>query len=118
MFAGTGGVIAPQEAAAVSTAWPKGNLDTRMGNYMSQAQQRWTLTPVSGGGGYPGSPYFKITVAGTDRTLAATAEGELVVVPAFNAAPEQLWRLDQLADGSWRIMPKSVPKSGRARKDR
>ena len=54
------------------------------------------------------SPYFKIAIAGTDRTLAATADGELVVVPAFSGAPEQLWRLDQLADGSWRIMPKSV----------
>ena len=28
-------------------------------------------------GGYPGSPYFKITIAGTDRALAATADGEL-----------------------------------------
>jgi arabinan endo-1,5-alpha-L-arabinosidase len=112
LFAGTGAVIPPQDPAAVSSSWPKGSLDTRMGNYMSQAQQKWTITPVSGGGGYPGSPYFKITVAGTDRTLAATAEGELVVVSAFNATPEQLWRLDQLADGSWRIMPKSGPKSG------
>jgi arabinan endo-1,5-alpha-L-arabinosidase len=111
LFAGTGGVIPQQDPAAVANAWPKGNLDTRMGNYMSQAQQKWTITPVTGGGGYPGSPYFKITIAGTDRTLAATAEAELVVVPAFNGAPEQLWRLDQLADGSWRIMPKSGPNS-------
>jgi arabinan endo-1,5-alpha-L-arabinosidase len=108
LFAGTGGVIPPQDPAAVSTAWPKGNVDVRMANYMSQAQQKWTITPVTGGGGYPGSPYFKIAIAGTDRTLAATADGELVVVPAFSGAPEQLWRLDQLADGSWRIMPKSV----------
>ncbi|HSP67292.1 MAG TPA: family 43 glycosylhydrolase [Bryobacteraceae bacterium] len=111
LFAGTGGVIPPQDPAAVSAAWPKGNLEPRMGNYMSQAQQKWTITTVPGGGGYPGSPYFKIAIAGTDRTLAATAEGELVVVPAFSGAPEQLWRLDQLADGSWRIMPKSVPNS-------
>jgi arabinan endo-1,5-alpha-L-arabinosidase len=48
-------------------------------------------------------------VAGTERTLAATEEGELVVLPAFTGGPEQLWRLDQLADGSWRIMPKAVP---------
>jgi arabinan endo-1,5-alpha-L-arabinosidase len=82
-----------------------------MGNYMSQVQQKWSITPVTGSGGYPGSPYFKITIAGTDRTLAATAEGELVVVSEFNASPEQLWRLDQLADGSWRIMPKAGPTS-------
>ena len=54
---------------------------------MSQAQQKWTITPVTGGGGYPGSPYFKITIAGTDRTLAATAEGELVVVPRSTEHP-------------------------------
>jgi arabinan endo-1,5-alpha-L-arabinosidase len=35
----------------------------------------------------------------------------LVVLPAFTGAPEQLWRFDQLADGSWRIMPKAVPNS-------
>ena len=40
--------------------------------------------------------------------LAATANGELVSVPSFTGAPEQLWRLDQLTDGSWRVMPKSA----------
>ena len=43
--------------------------------------------------------------------LAATAEAELVALPTFTGGPEQLWRIDQLADGSWRIMPKSVPGS-------
>jgi hypothetical protein len=57
-------------------------------------------------GGYPGSPYFKITVAGTDRALAATAEAELTVLPAFTGGPEQLWRVDQLTDGTYRLMPK------------
>ena len=76
---------------------------------MLQAQQKWTITPVADAGGYPGSPYFKITVAGTDRALAATADGELVVLPAFTGAPEQLWRIDQLADGTYRLMPKAVP---------
>ena len=80
-----------------------------MAPYMLQAQQQWTITPVADGGGYPGSPFFKITIAGTDRTLAATAERELVVLPAFTGAPEQLWRIDQLADGTYRLMPKTVP---------
>ena len=30
---------------------------------------------------------------------------------SFTGAPEQLWRFDQLADGSWRIMPKNIPNS-------
>lgn len=106
MFAGRGGVIPPQDVAEVSTNWPAGNIDIRMSNYLCQAQQKWTVTPVANAGGYPGSPYFKITLAGTDRTLAVGEDGELVARPAFTGGHEQLWRLDQLADGTWRIMPK------------
>ena len=91
--------------------WPAGPIDTRMANYMAQAQQKWAVTAVANAGGYLGSPYFKITIAGTDRALAATRDGELVAVPAFTGAPEQLWRVDQLADGTYRVMPKSVPES-------
>ena len=111
MFAGTGAPIPPQDVAEVSTNWPAGNIDVRMANYLCQAQQKWTIAAVPNAGGYPGSPYFKITIAGTDRTLAATADAELVVLPAFTGGPEQLWRIDQLADGAWRIMPKVVPNS-------
>ena len=57
-----------------------------MSPYMVQAQQKWTITPVASAGGYPGSPYFKITIAGTDRALAATEDRELVALPAFTGA--------------------------------
>ena len=100
--------IPPQDVAQVSMKWPAGNVDVRMANYLGQAQQHWAITPVADGGGYPGSRYFKITVADTDRALAATEDGELVTLPAFIGRREQLWRLDQLADGTWRIMPKSA----------
>ena len=33
----------------------------------------------------------------------------LAVLPAFTGGPEQLWRIDQLTDGTYRLMPKSVP---------
>ena len=108
-FAGTGHVIPPQNVAQVSQKWPSGDVDVRLANYMCQAQQKWTVTPVTDGGGYPGSPYFKITIAGTHRALMVTKDAELATVNAFTGAPEQLWRLDQLADGTWRIMPKSIP---------
>jgi arabinan endo-1,5-alpha-L-arabinosidase len=78
---------------------------------MFRPHQKWTITPVANAGGYPGSPYFKITIAGTDRVLAATADSEVVAVPAFTGSPEQLWRIDQLTDGTYRIMPKSMPNS-------
>ena len=114
MFGGTGAPIPPQDVAEVSKNWPAGNTDVRMATYLCQAQQKWTITAVPNAGGYPGSPYFKITIAGTDRTLAATSDAELVVLPAFTGGPEQLWRMDQLADGSWRVMPKSIPNSKEA----
>ena len=103
--------VPPQELAQVSTNWPAGNIDIRLGDYMFRPHQKWTITPVANAGGYPGSPYLKITIAGTDRTLAATADGEVVALPAFTGSPEQLWRIDQLIDGTYRIMPKSVPGS-------
>ena len=108
---GGGDPIPPQDAAQVASAWPSGAVDVRMSPYMLQAQQKWTVTPVPNAGGYPGSPYLKIAIAGTDRTLAATRDGELVVVPAFTGAADQLWRADQLADGTYRLMPKAVPGS-------
>jgi arabinan endo-1,5-alpha-L-arabinosidase len=100
-----------QDVAQVSTNWPAGNIDVRIGDYMLRPHQKWTITPVAGVGGYPGSPYFKITISGTDRALAATADAEPVTVPTFTGAPEQLWRIDQLIDGTYRIMPKVVPNS-------
>jgi len=111
MFAGTGSPIPAQDAAQVSKNWPEGKVGVRMDNYFLQAQQKWSITRAPNAGGFMGSPYFKITIAGTDRTLAATEEAELVVLPSFTGGAEQLWRIDQLADGSWRIMPKAVPNS-------
>jgi arabinan endo-1,5-alpha-L-arabinosidase len=110
-FAGIGVPIPPQDVNQVAKNWPVGPIDLRLANYQSQAQQKWTITAMREAGGYLGSPYFKITIAGTDRALAASREAELVVVSTFTGAPEQLWRFDQLADGTWRIMPKSLPES-------
>lgn len=100
-----------QEVAVVSKDWPAGAVEVRLGDYIVRPHQKWAITPVANSGGYLGSPYFKITIAGTERALAATAEAELVTVPAFTGAPEQLWRIDQLIDGTYRIMPKEVPDS-------
>lgn len=111
MFGGTGAPIPPQDASQVSSKWPAGNVDARLAGYLCQAQQKWAITPVPNAGGYPGSPYFKITIAGTDRALAATEDAESIVLPAFTGGPEQLWRIEQLPDATWRIMPKAIPNS-------
>ncbi|HET9196300.1 MAG TPA: family 43 glycosylhydrolase [Vicinamibacterales bacterium] len=106
--AGARNPIPAQEAAQVSANWPAGPIDVRMSPYMVQAQQKWAVTPVANVGGYPGSSYFKITIAGTERALTATVDRELVVLPAFTGGPEQLWRIDQLSDGAYRVMPKAI----------
>jgi arabinan endo-1,5-alpha-L-arabinosidase len=103
--------IPPQDLTQVSTNWPAGNIDIRIGDYLFRPQQKWTITPVAGVGGYPGSAWFKITIAGTDRALAATEDAEVIAVPTFTGKPEQLWRIDQLIDGTYRIMPRVVPNS-------
>ena len=77
---------------------------------MLQAQQKWTIAPVSNAGGYPGAPYFRISIAGTERSLTAIEGGEVTAAP-FKGEPAQLWRIDQLADGSYRISPKAIPGS-------
>jgi arabinan endo-1,5-alpha-L-arabinosidase len=106
--------IPAQDAGQVGGAWPAGAVGVRMAQHMVQAQQKWSIEPAPNAGGYPGAPYFKIAIAGTDRVLAATADAELTVLPAFTGAPEQLWRIDQLADGTYRLMPKAVPGAAEA----
>jgi arabinan endo-1,5-alpha-L-arabinosidase len=78
------------------------------GRGMEGNSKEWTISPVASAGGYPGSPFLKITVPGAGHALAITAAKEVVTVSEFTGAPEQLWRLDQLIDGTWRIMPKTL----------
>jgi arabinan endo-1,5-alpha-L-arabinosidase len=101
--------VPAQQLSEVLPGWPTGNIDLRLGNYMMRPHQKWIISPAPNGGGYLGSPYWKIVIAGTDRALASTEANEVVTVPAFTGAPEQLWQIDQLTDGTYRIMPKSVP---------
>jgi len=103
--------VPSQELADVIKTWPTGNIDVRIGDYLFRPQQKWTITAAPDSIGYLGGPYYKIVIAGTDRALAATADAEVITVPTFTDAPEQLWRIDQLTDGTYRIMPKVVPNS-------
>ncbi|MBR5724232.1 MAG: family 43 glycosylhydrolase [Bacteroidales bacterium] len=102
-----------QKLEEVQGGWPAGAIDVRAGDYMFRPHQKWTVTAVPDKGGYLGAPYYKITIAGTDRALAATEDGELVAVPAFTGADEQLWRIEQLTDGTFRILTKVTCKCGK-----
>ena len=54
---------------------------------MCQAQQKWSIAIAPNSGNDPNSPYYKITIAGTDRALAATAERELATLPDLRVDP-------------------------------
>ena len=99
-----------QSLQDVVSTWPAESVPTavRCSDYMFRPHQLWTITPIEEAGGYVSNPYFKITIAGTDRALTATAGKELTVV-SYHGGDEQLWRIEQLTDGTYRIMPKRIP---------
>ena len=101
--------VANQTLAEVKGTWPEGDIAVRCGDYMFRPHQLWTITPVNEAGGYLSAPYFKITIEGTDRALTATANKDLTTTPSFSGADEQLWRIEQCTDGTFRIMPKRIP---------
>jgi arabinan endo-1,5-alpha-L-arabinosidase len=103
--------VSSQELTDVISTWPTGTIDARISDYMARPNQKWTITAAPDSSGYLGAPYYKIVITGTDRALAATADARVITVPAFTGAPEQLWKIDQLTDGTYRIMPKAVPNS-------
>ena len=98
-----------QTLEEVIATWPEDDIQARCGDWMNRPHQRWTITAVPEAGGYLGGQYYKICVEGTDRALAAVEGAEVVTVPEFTGASEQLWRIEQLTDGTYRIMPKEVP---------
>jgi arabinan endo-1,5-alpha-L-arabinosidase len=68
--------------------------------YLVQANQKWTITAAGGG-------FYKIASAGGENVLEASAGGTAEVVP-FAGADSQLWKLDQVSDGSYRIASKAA----------
>ena len=102
--------VANQTLGEVISTWPDADVPVgvRCGDYMFRPHQRWNVQPVEEAGGYLSAPYFKITIDGTDRALTATADKELTA-KSFTGGDEQLWRIEQLTDGTFRIMPKRIP---------
>ena len=98
-----------QSIVDVIRTWPEGEIPVRANDYMARPHQQWTIQAVPSAGGYLGGPYYKILIQGTNRALAAAEGGEVTTVPAFTGADEQLWRIEQLTDGTYRIMPKAIP---------
>lgn len=101
--------LSPQTLADVEAGWPQTKVAVRMNDYMFRPHQKWTISVAEGKGGSLGSPYYKICIEGTSRCLTATAEGDVVAKMEYTGEDAQLWRIDQLTDGTYRIMPKAVP---------
>ena len=105
------GPVPDQSLAENSAVWPEANTRVDLSAYRVRPNQHWTIAPVEGAGGYFGAPYYSIRIAGTDRTLAVRGDGlEVETVPRFTGDDTQLWRIDQLTDGSYRISPKAQAK--------
>jgi arabinan endo-1,5-alpha-L-arabinosidase len=100
--------MANQSLADMANVIPPGATRVDLSAYMARPNQQWTITPVPEAGGYFGAPFYRIGIAGTERVLAARKTGEVESVPAYTGATEQLWRIDQLTDGSYRITPASA----------
>ena len=105
-----------QKLEEVIGGWPEGNIPVRANDYMARPHQAWTIEAVPEAGGYLGGPYYKIVIQGTNRALAAAEGHELITVPEFTGADEQLWKIEQLTDGTWRIAPKAIPGCGHPEK--
>lgn len=100
-----------QTLEEVKGTWAEGSIDARIGDYMFRPHQQWTITPVPEAGGYLSAPYFKICIKGTDRALTINDDCEISTKSQYTGADEQLWRIEQCTDGTYRIMPKRLPGS-------
>ncbi len=100
--------IPNQTLQEVEGTWPKDNVGVRCGDYMFRPHQKWTVTAKPEAGGTLTGPLYAITIEGTNRALTATADLELTT-RQFDGAKEQLWRIEQLTDGTFRIMPYVIP---------
>ena len=74
-------------------------IKTVTARYLVQEDQKWTITPAGGG-------FYKITVVAGENALQVAAGGA-VDTATFTGADNQLWKIDQVSDGSYRIASKA-----------
>ena len=76
-----------------------------LGRYASTGNQKWEFAAAGGG-------YYKIIESGTANALEASAPQASTVAGAVGLAPytgadSQLWKMDELSDGSYRVEAKT-----------
>jgi arabinan endo-1,5-alpha-L-arabinosidase len=70
----------------------------RTARYFIRDYQKWTITPDGGG-------FYKINNVASTNCLEVT--GATAEVAPFTGADNQLWKIDQLSDGSYRLKSKA-----------
>lgn len=100
--------IANQTLAEVQNTWPEGEIAVRCSDYMFRPWQRWRITPVPQIGGNICGPLYEIKIEDTNRSLTATADLQLTT-RQFQSEDCQLWFIEQLTDGTYRIVPFDIP---------
>ena len=100
--------IPDQKLEEVIGTWPKGDIAVRCSDYMFRPWQHWSICPVPQAGGRLTGPLYEIRIDGTNRALTATANLELTT-KEFQGEDAQLWWIEQLTDGTYRIMPFAIP---------
>ena len=92
----TGTVLQSANATNVSNA--TNEITVQTARYLSRDHQKWNIAPAGGG-------LYKISGATAENVLMTDGDG-LTVAP-FTGDDSQLWKIDQLADGSYRLASKS-----------
>ena len=100
--------VATQTLDEVKGTWPAGDIAVRCSDYMFRPWQRWQVVPVAQKGGTICGPLYVIRIEGTNRALTATAQLEVITKEQADL-DEQLWRIEQLTDGTYRVMPYAIP---------
>ena len=100
--------IPNQKLEEVIGTWPEGEIAVRCSDYMFRPWQHWTIIPRPEAGGRLTGPLYEIKIEGTNRALTATANLELTT-KEFQGEDSQLWWIEQLTDGTYRIMPFAIP---------
>ena len=101
-------VIPDQKLEEVIGTWAKDNIAVRCSDYMFRPWQHWVITPHPEAGGRLTGPLYEIKIDGTNRALTATASLELTT-KEYQGEDAQLWWIEQLTDGTYRIMPFAIP---------
>jgi arabinan endo-1,5-alpha-L-arabinosidase len=90
-------VVAPAQAVVIVP--PPTVASLQITDYLTHDAQEWAITSAGGG-------FYKLVALQGNLALTVDADAKLTAI-AFTDADGQLWKIDQLTDGSYRIRAKT-----------